>query len=471
MAFVSYTQSASEQPMQFTMNKNDVLTIPKVMADPFFSLEANWYRVGFVFKHTTSNKRFTPSFRNFLSTKRLKIRNGMVDGDVFELKKIILYKSDRTFLVIKTNEIPSVASYMFSLSGSGEETGGGGGETPQPTALVSTENGTIGYANMLNQTRVNDWEVNTGSGWAWGYYGSMNFVIDSVAYSSAGMSLQVYKVRYHFSSLSVTDDSAQFFVTGYSGPVYKTKAQMMLEFTQNGYVDFEYLIPSGTTIQFGAYANTQNSISYNVSKIEIYALDAIVASPVVKWSSSLKHSDLTVSPDGLTVTRNSTAGGYVSAFLDTGYDLSGSNKIYFEMDAVQSSSGYPSYGFVLTQGADPVTFNSGNITMPGGYGVEGPRILMQGSSIYSCGAPYGDSYFKGSLPPGVVTGATLGIAIDVAAKTFFFVVNGVASSVYSFANEVDAGTKLYIGVGPSSSGDSFVKKTSSSNTPTGYTFI
>jgi hypothetical protein len=139
----------------------------------------------------------------------------------------------------------------------------------QPTALVSTANGTIGYANMLNQTRVNDWEVNTGSGWAWGFRGNLNFSVDSASYSSAGMSQQVYKVRYHFSSLSVTDDSAQFFVTGYSGPVYKTKAQMMLEFTQNGYVDFEYVIPFGVTIQFGAYANTENSISYNVSKIEI----------------------------------------------------------------------------------------------------------------------------------------------------------------------------------------------------------
>ena len=142
MAFVSYTQSATGQPMQFTMNKNDILSIPKVMADPFFSLEANWYRVGFVFKHTTSNKRFTPSFKTFTATKRLKIRNGMVDGDSFELKKIIIYKSDRSHLVIKTNEIPSVASYLFSILGSGEESnggggGGGGGQVDPPAPVVS----------------------------------------------------------------------------------------------------------------------------------------------------------------------------------------------------------------------------------------------------------------------------------------------------------------------------------------------
>jgi len=56
MALVSYTQPAAGQPMQFTMNKNDLLTIPKVMADPFFSLESNWFRVSFVFKHTTSER-------------------------------------------------------------------------------------------------------------------------------------------------------------------------------------------------------------------------------------------------------------------------------------------------------------------------------------------------------------------------------------------------------------------------------
>jgi hypothetical protein len=97
----------------------------------------------------------------------------------------------------------------------------------------------------------------------------MMFSISNADYSSAGMSQQVYKIRYHFNSLSITDNSAQFFVTGYTGPLFKTKAEMMSEFTQNGYVEFQYVIPQGTTIQFGGYANTQNSISYNISKIEV----------------------------------------------------------------------------------------------------------------------------------------------------------------------------------------------------------
>jgi hypothetical protein len=133
MALVSYTQPAAGQPMQFTMNKNDLLTIPKVMADPFFSLESNWFRVSFVFKHTTSGKRFVPSFRTFSATKYLRVRNGMEGGHNFELKKIIISKSDRTFLVIKTNEIPSVEAYAFALMGSG----GGGGQVDPPAPVVS----------------------------------------------------------------------------------------------------------------------------------------------------------------------------------------------------------------------------------------------------------------------------------------------------------------------------------------------
>jgi len=126
MALVSYTQTAAGEPMQFTMNKTDLLAVPKVMADPFFYLESNWFRVSFVFKHTTSGKRFVPSFRTFTGTKYLRVREGMSGGDGFELKKIIISKSDRTFLVIKTSEIPSVGDYTFSLMGSGNGGGGGG---------------------------------------------------------------------------------------------------------------------------------------------------------------------------------------------------------------------------------------------------------------------------------------------------------------------------------------------------------
>ncbi len=142
MAIVSYTQSAAGEPMQFTMNKTDLLAVPKVMADPFFSIEANWFRVSFVFKHTTSGKRFVPSFRTFTGTKYLRVREGMSGGDGFELKKIIISKSDRTFLVIKTSEIPSVEAYAFSLMGSG------GGEGNIATAVFWNDH--VDYTSSAN---------------------------------------------------------------------------------------------------------------------------------------------------------------------------------------------------------------------------------------------------------------------------------------------------------------------------------
>ena len=268
---VESAQVLGDSFVSFEMSKEVLKQNSVVSSHPTFSNEANWNMVSYVFKHDSSSRRLVGSFKDFSSTKKAKLKTNMEAGDRFELHKIILATSPRDLLVLKRSQISGASGFDFDLLNDGPEASdGGGGETPQPTALVSTANGTIGYVNMLTQTRVNDWEINTGSGWAWGFRGNLNFSIDSPSYSSAGMSQQVYKVRYHFSSLSVTDDSAQFFVTGYSGPVYKTKAQMMLEFTQNGYVDFEYVIPFGVTIQFGAYANTENSISYNVSKIEIF---------------------------------------------------------------------------------------------------------------------------------------------------------------------------------------------------------
>jgi hypothetical protein len=267
---VESAQVLGDSFVSFEMSKEVLKQNSVVSSHPTFSDEANWNMVSYVFKHDSSSRRLVGSFKDFSSTKKAKLKTNMEAGDRFELHKIILATSPRDLLVLKRNQISGASGFDFDLMNDGPEASdGGGGETPQPTALVSTANGTIGYASMLNQTRVNDWEINTGSGWAWGFRGNMNFSVDSASYSSAGMSQQVYKVRYYFSSLSVTDDSATFFISGFSTPVYKTKAQMMLEFTQNGYVEFQYEIPSGTTIQFGGYANTQNSISYNVSKIEI----------------------------------------------------------------------------------------------------------------------------------------------------------------------------------------------------------
>lgn len=116
---ITKSQLEAGGPLSFTMDKELLKLVPKVANDPFYSIEANWYRVSFVFKHDESKKRFVPSFKNFSSTKKLRIRNGMNGGDGYSLKKIIISKSDRSHLVIKTDEIPNVLNFAFSLMGSG----------------------------------------------------------------------------------------------------------------------------------------------------------------------------------------------------------------------------------------------------------------------------------------------------------------------------------------------------------------
>lgn len=115
MSLITKTQNNLIGPVSFFMDKELLKLIPKVANDAIYSNEANWYRVSFVFKHNNSRKRFVPSFKNFSSTKSLKIRSGMNPGDYFELKKIIISKSDRSHLVIKENEIPNVINFDFGL--------------------------------------------------------------------------------------------------------------------------------------------------------------------------------------------------------------------------------------------------------------------------------------------------------------------------------------------------------------------
>jgi uncharacterized delta-60 repeat protein len=119
MSFVTKFQAESMSPVLFTMNKDLLKLIPKIASHPFYSDDANWFRVSFVFKHTQSRKRFVPSFLNFSATKRLKVRNGMNGGDEYTLKKIIISKSDRSHFVILESEIPDVANFNFALLGEG----------------------------------------------------------------------------------------------------------------------------------------------------------------------------------------------------------------------------------------------------------------------------------------------------------------------------------------------------------------
>lgn len=113
---VTPSQPIAGQPVVVEMNKTLLKMISKVSADPIFSNETNWELVSFIYKKQGSSKRLVSSFRNFEEEKSMRLRSGMMTGDVFQLHKIIISKADRTLLVIKRSEINGVSSYDFTLA-------------------------------------------------------------------------------------------------------------------------------------------------------------------------------------------------------------------------------------------------------------------------------------------------------------------------------------------------------------------
>ena len=115
-ALVQHAQAAGSQAVVFEMDKSQVTSISKVSSDPVFSDQGNWHRVSFVYRKQGGTQRFVSSFRSFDAQKTSNLRAGMVAGDVFELQKIIVTKTDRTMLVVKRSEISLASGYDFTVA-------------------------------------------------------------------------------------------------------------------------------------------------------------------------------------------------------------------------------------------------------------------------------------------------------------------------------------------------------------------
>lgn len=293
MALVSYTQSALGQPMQFTMNKNELLSIPKVMADSIFKFESNWFRVSFVFKHTTSGKRFVPSFRTFSATKYLKLRSGMVDSDQFELKKIIISKSNRSHLVIKTNEIPDVASYMFSLSGSGEESSGGGGGSGGGSGGSNIPWSTDANYFLNSQNELQSNLTSTLASEALIFLSSTSYPIGSAIEFKYTVNSDIFLSGFTF--LGLKSESGQ-----YSG-FYSDYQDNQLGINNN--LNSSYSRPSNSVVEFKIRV-TPTQTTFYVGGIEVQALSTIGSfnvTPAVRFNSThnLKQFSVTQESDGV----------------------------------------------------------------------------------------------------------------------------------------------------------------------------
>lgn len=113
---VSAVQAVAGQAVAVEMSKELVKDIAKVAADAVFSDEANWHLVAFIYKKQGSSQRLVSAFRDFDAEKQMKLKAGMMTGDVFELHKIIISKADRTLMVVKRSEVEGASSYDFTLA-------------------------------------------------------------------------------------------------------------------------------------------------------------------------------------------------------------------------------------------------------------------------------------------------------------------------------------------------------------------
>jgi hypothetical protein len=111
---VNTSQANAGDPVEATLDKNELKSISKVANDPVFSQESNWGLVSCIFKHKDSSRRFVAAFRSS-ETKIMNLKPNMLAGDNFEIKKIIIAKPNREMLVIRKSEIPSYEDYDFTL--------------------------------------------------------------------------------------------------------------------------------------------------------------------------------------------------------------------------------------------------------------------------------------------------------------------------------------------------------------------
>jgi hypothetical protein len=269
---VTSSQTAGDSFVSFEMGKSKLKEISLVSSHPIFSNEANWYMVSYVFKHDSSSRRLVPSFSSdFTSVKNADLRANMKTGDKFELKKIIISKADRTFLVIKRSQISGASSFDFNLLNDGPIV------TPQTPALWSHQfsSGLI-TGQTMQYSSVSYLDSNSGSYVmireqggnlnSYSYAPRIEWSSDQV---SGIVTAGNYKVRVYVSDIPVGSLSSFSFLFGEGGyRIYSSKAGSSF----NGeYFEFDAAIAPSMTLFFmiDPASTSQDAITLKISKIEV----------------------------------------------------------------------------------------------------------------------------------------------------------------------------------------------------------
>jgi hypothetical protein len=114
-ALLNSSQANAGDPIVNSIDKDTLKMVDRVSDDPVFSDETNWKMVSVIYKHDGSAKRLTQGFRDFSAEKGMKLKPGMQSGEKYELKRMIIRKSDRTMMVVDRSEISDASSFDFTL--------------------------------------------------------------------------------------------------------------------------------------------------------------------------------------------------------------------------------------------------------------------------------------------------------------------------------------------------------------------
>jgi hypothetical protein len=113
---VTSSQSAPNQPVAVSLEKNQLKSISKVSQDAEFSDDSSWVLVSCIFKHDGSSKRLVSGFRDLSSQKEMKLRSNMLNGEKYDLHKIIISKQDRELMVLNRSDIEDASTFDITIS-------------------------------------------------------------------------------------------------------------------------------------------------------------------------------------------------------------------------------------------------------------------------------------------------------------------------------------------------------------------
>jgi hypothetical protein len=521
MALITIPSSPEKGTVQqYALNTTDLIAL---VSDSYFQNQANWSKVVVLYESAESNQLEVINFIPDGSSELFQdVQFSSFARDLFGVHSITIFDNQNGRYQIRASEIPGVASYEISFSSvpaigarysttlkSVDLTVTGDGKILSPADSISAPIISWGYVETYLSTASGKYAIQFQASEATNaqtYIFTSNLSSDPTSFSDGaspggGMlnngkgfyleeddqtirRTQDYGIIYSDAgigwqpgdkvTLAIDMDAKRLYVA-----INNVWSGSMNPSAGTGGVDITDLL-SEPRLYFAAGVNTGAVSIIPVEDLPSgYFQVGEALQPSNVFSSLLASSDITVSNDGLTIERTSVDTGfsYISALTDRSFDLTSTEKIYFEIQVNRSGlTTNEAMGIVFQTGV-PTQFGSNSSPLPGYFGIQGPRAYIQNQGIYKQNETQltGDYLEQFSVFWG---NGFIGIAVDIAARTFFFVnaslepeSPGFTSSQFSFADIIGSATRFYLAVGAATPLDSFTKVTSSNKVPAGYTLV